>query len=612
MGKLTYKDLVTSNRKDLILLYNIYKRNISAYKILSEGALNIIMNDILNDKNYEFKYLYENNIILDEGFLDWTKKHIKIISWIKKNKKKAMFIAFAILMNHLAGKGVFNIKMPDNINITSEDSINLTKELQKPQFQKVTIETINSLTPEQVNELSDKGQKLLFKFQKKNLIDANNNFNFNVHRSIIGKLIDNTLGVEFTSALGHLGNIPVEKLMKATEGLSPQISKTLFKLFHVDINLTQSQMTDEYQMSLFAAVTNRLELQLGRKFKNEEEIFQYYKKYSGKEIRVSYGDYASKDSSEWHNFDHPRSDPSYQLQNTIGKFVVIINSDLKNYKTYEDFIKANPSGLMFVIPDTYNVNSSKVEDERKNKTITAKIRNWVGHRDDSLYNKGADSTNREIDSTNQHNINRSGRSYIGAKMQNFSKYAEIYLGSGFYNPYNKENLKIKTIPDNLPQNSLDKGYLKNVSGNTDDNSLNNKEIENYSSKEDSSKTKDPYNPTHKPTSHNTIKYADYNKGGNQDQLKPLDKSKGETNGHNGLGIALGAAGLGASGVLGAKMHKKKQQNNPNNTEPPSPDNNKDNNQKYNFNKSSINNYFKNLNEDKYYNLLEQYYEKNNL
>ena len=60
------------------------------------------------------------------------------------------------------------------------------------------------------------------------------------------------------------------------------------------------------------------------------------------------------------------------------------------------------------------------------------------------------------------------------------------------------------------------------------------------------------------------------------------------------------------------MHKKKQQNNPNNTEPPSPDNNKDNNQKYNFNKSSINNYFKNLNEDKYYNLLEQYYEKNNL
>ena len=111
MGKLTYKDLVTSNRKDLILLYNIYKRNISAYKILSEGALNIIMNDILNDKNYEFKYLYENNIILDEGFLDWTKKHIKIISWIKKNKKKAMFIAFAILMNHLAGKGVFNIKM---------------------------------------------------------------------------------------------------------------------------------------------------------------------------------------------------------------------------------------------------------------------------------------------------------------------------------------------------------------------------------------------------------------------------------------------------------------------------------------------------------------------
>ena len=30
---------------------------------------------------------------------------------------------------------------------------------------------------------------------------------------------------------------------------------------------------------------------------------------------------------------------------------------------------------MFVIPDTYNVNSSKVEDERKNKTITAKIRN---------------------------------------------------------------------------------------------------------------------------------------------------------------------------------------------------------------------------------------------
>ena len=149
--------------------------------------------------------------------------------------------------------------------------------IQKPQFQKVTIETINSLTPEQVNELSDKGQKLLFKFQKKNLIDANNNFNFNVHRSIIGKLIDNTLGVEFTSALGHLGNIPVEKLMKATEGLSPQISKTLFKLFHVDINLTQSQMTDEYQMSLFAAVTNRLELQLGRKFKNEEEIFQYYK-----------------------------------------------------------------------------------------------------------------------------------------------------------------------------------------------------------------------------------------------------------------------------------------------------------------------------------------------
>ena len=103
MSKLTYRDLVTSNRKDLLEVCYFVQKNDKAFKILSEETRTFIIDEFINE---ELAFFYHNNIILNEGFKDFLKK------WGKK--KRTWLIASMLILNSLAGRGyILNNDSPE-------------------------------------------------------------------------------------------------------------------------------------------------------------------------------------------------------------------------------------------------------------------------------------------------------------------------------------------------------------------------------------------------------------------------------------------------------------------------------------------------------------------
>ena len=97
---------------------------------------------------------------------------------------------------------------------------------------------------------------------------------FNVHRSIIGRIIDKVLGLPGSSTFGDLGNQTVEHILSNPKDSAGQTSKQLLDKVNKDssisllqklminldlnINVTQNIITTSMRMAMFSAVANEM------------------------------------------------------------------------------------------------------------------------------------------------------------------------------------------------------------------------------------------------------------------------------------------------------------------------------------------------------------------